>query len=100
MNKQEFLALMNFPKEWDLWGMYPDELFQGHLALYKKGDEKGSEHDRNGAFHWWLKQDPSIEILKKLLELTYLEPEKYVAEDIRKYIRNSKYYSASIESNK
>jgi len=97
MKKDEFMSLMNFPKEWELWGMYPDELFKGHLALYKKGDEAGSEHDRNGAFHWWLKRDPSEEVLRKLLKLTYLEPDEFVAKDIRVYIRKAKHYSPVIE---
>ena len=52
MTKDQFLSLMGFPKEWDVWGMYPDELFEAQLSLYQPGDEQGAEHDRNGAFHW------------------------------------------------
>ena len=51
MTKDEFLALMNFPSEWKEWEMYPDELWQGQIASYVPGDELGSEHDRNEAFH-------------------------------------------------
>ena len=40
--------------------MYPDELFTGQLKLYKSdNDSDGYEHYRNGAFHWWIKINPS-----------------------------------------
>jgi len=86
MNKSEFLSLMKFPSEWQEWGLYPDDLFQGQAALYKPGDESASEHDRNGAFHWWLKKEPSLDVLEKLLRLTWLDPDQIMAGDARKYI--------------
>jgi len=95
MTKQAFLKLMNFPPEWLEWDMYPDELFEPQLKMYKRGDERGSEHDRNGAFHWWLKTNPkpalgrkapTKEQLKRLIKLTYLDPDKDMAASVRKYI--------------
>lgn len=89
MKKEEFVKLMNYPKEWLDWGMYPDELFEGQVALYKPGDERGSEHDRNGAFHWWLKRSPTKEQLKKLVALTFLDPDSLMGEDVRTYIEKA-----------
>jgi hypothetical protein len=89
MTKTEFLSLMKFPSEWDQWGLYPDELFQGQLNLYKPGDERGSEHDRNGAFHWWLKEKPELGVLLKLLALTHLDSDQTMAADARKHIERA-----------
>ena len=55
---------MNFPDEWESLGMIPEELCEIQLAGYKSGHEDASEHDRNGAFHWWLKQEPTEDVLK------------------------------------
>jgi len=89
MNKYEFLSLMKFPPEWQEWGLYPDELFLGQLDLYKPGDERGSEHDRNGAFHWWLKRQPDSDILRKLLLLTHMDCDQVMAADARRYIEQA-----------
>lgn len=86
MNKEEFLQLMCFPPEWISWNLYPDELFQRQLGLYRPGDEMGAEHDRNGAFHWWLTQSPSRDILEKLLLLADKDSDPVMAEDVRRYI--------------
>lgn len=86
MTKKEFLHLMNFPPEWESWGLCPDELFQGQLGMYRPGDERGSEHDRNGAFHWWLKRSPSKAILEKLLLLADKDSDPVMAGDIRQRI--------------
>ena len=59
MIKRDLIRLMSFPAEWDLWGLYPDELFELQLASSGPGNENASEHHPNGAFHWWLRQDPS-----------------------------------------
>lgn len=80
---------MKFQPEWEEWGLYPDELFLGQLDLYKPGDEQGSEHDRNGAFHWWLKQQPDLDVLRKLLLLTFMDCDQVMAEDVRRYIERS-----------
>ena len=89
MNKSDYLSLMKFPPEWLAWNLYPDELFQGQVVLYRAGDEAGSEHDRNGAFHWWLKQEPSLEVLRKLLLLTHIDCDPIMAADARKCIEEA-----------
>lgn len=86
MTKEEFLGLMRFPAEWKAWGMYPEELFHGQLAQYEPGDERGSEHDRNGAFHWWLKRNPDLDVLWKLQALAKLDPDRLMAQDAQRYI--------------
>ncbi|MBT2116106.1 hypothetical protein KK141_01060 [Dyella sp. LX-66] len=80
---------MKFPPEWEEWGLYPDELFLEQWALYRSGDEAGSEHDRNGAFHWWLRQKPGLEILEKLLVLTELDRDPVMALDVRRYVEKA-----------
>ena len=98
MTKTELVQLMKFPKEWVEWNMLPDELIEIQIKGYKPGHENGSEHNRNGAFHWWLKNNPSKEQLVKLVKLTYLEPDRLMGEDVRSYIRKSKNYRPDIES--
>jgi hypothetical protein len=88
MNKSEFLNLMGYPSEWLEWNMYPDELFQKQLEMYREGDERGAEHDRNGAFHWWLKQDITADRLENLVSLTFKDPDPIMARDVRKHIGN------------
>lgn len=90
MNKEQFLTLMKFPQQWAEWDMYPDELANIQLAGYEPGNENGSEHDRNGAFHWWLKREPGKETLIKLVKLSYLDPDQMLGDDVRKYILKTK----------
>ena len=97
MTKTDFLSLMNFPKEWEEYGMYPDELAQLQIGEYKPGHEDASEHDRCGAFHWWLKRDPNEDELIKLMKLAHIDPESYLGYDIRDYIRKARNYSESVE---
>jgi hypothetical protein len=96
MKKHEFLGLMKFPMEWESLGMYPEDLFASQVGRYKPGHEEGSEHDRNGAFHWWLRQDPSRDQLERLLRLTFLDPDTALGEDVRTYIRKSSEYDAQL----
>ncbi len=77
--------------------MYPDALSKVQLEGYKPGHEQASEHDRNGAFHWWLKQEPTEDQLIKLMKLASLDPEPFVGEDVRGYIRKAKNYSLKVE---
>lgn len=97
MNKADFLKLMQYPREWLEWEMYPDELFKLQISKYQPGHEQGSEHDRNGAFHWWMKREPSVEQLRKLLRLTHLDPDKPMAEDVRARLRTLKNYDLSMD---
>ena len=89
MDSESFLELMNFPRAWQEWGMFPPELADSVVEKYKKGDEAGSEHDRNGAFHWWLRQSPGVSVLVKLVKLSALDPDPLMARDVRRYIRSS-----------
>src|SRR5579859_5212078 len=50
MDKSEFLKLMAFPAEWAEWDMYPDDLWEKQLHMYRDGDERGAEHDRMALF--------------------------------------------------
>jgi hypothetical protein len=95
--KAEFLKLMNFPKEWLEWEMYPDELFEFQISAYEPGNERGSEHDRYGAFHWWIRRDPPEEAINKLFKLTFLDPKQLMAEDARKYLRKCSKYKPELE---
>jgi hypothetical protein len=89
MTKDEFLKLMRFPAEWATLGMYPDELFQWQRSGYQPGHEDGAEHDRNGAFHWWLRRSPTKPELEKLVRLAALDPDRALGEDLRKYFRKA-----------
>lgn len=97
MNKHEFLTLMQFPEEWLEWDLYPDELFEIQRSGYKQGHEEGSEHDRNGAFHWWLRQEPKASVLMQLAKLTFLDPDPLMAANVRCYIVESKHSTSEIK---
>jgi hypothetical protein len=96
MTKGEFLRLMRFPEEWLELGMYPDELFQWQLSGYEVGHEDGAEHDRNGAFHWWLRRQPTRSQLENLLRLAALDPDCQLADDLRKYIANASTFDSGL----
>ena len=81
MNKEEFMSLMRFPREWLIWGMYPDELFVRQLEGYEPGHEDGSEHDRHGALHWWIRKGPDKQELEYLIRLAMLDPDNFMADD-------------------
>jgi hypothetical protein len=85
--KLVFARLMRYPEEWLRAGMLTDVLYKAQLARYRWGDERAAEHDRSGAFHWWLQRVRTRSQLKKLLELSYLDPDQWMAADIRRYIR-------------
>ena len=97
MTKLEFLKLMQFPIEWAEWDMYPDRLFDLQVSGYKPGHEAGAEHDRNGAFHWWMKREPDKAQIRKLFQLTYLDPDQPLAKDVRNRLRGLRNYESEIE---
>jgi hypothetical protein len=72
--------------------MYPDELFEWQLSAYQPGDEDGSEYDRNGAFHWWLKRALTSTQLENLLRLAALDPDPFLGNDLHSYVRKAKSY--------
>ncbi len=90
------MELMRYPAQWETWQMYPNALFEAQFSNYLPGDELGSEHDRNGAFHWWLRKSPDAECLLKLVELSKLDPDQIMAADVRRYIRQSEQCNASV----
>lgn len=76
--------------------MYPDDLFQWQVSRYELGHEEASEHDRNGAFHWWLRRDPNRDQLELLLRLAILDPDPLLAADVRKHIRQAEAFDDSL----
>ncbi|WP_058937503.1 hypothetical protein [Roseateles depolymerans] len=96
MSKLQFIELMQFPPGWILLDMYPDELFEWQASRYKPGHENGAEHDRNGAFHWWFRRNPSKDELKKLVQLAAADPDPLLGADLRRYIREAKAFDEEI----
>lgn len=89
MDRTNYLCLMQFPKEWESWEMVPEEWLSGALRSYEPGMEKASEHDRHGAFQWWLKSSPSEDQLLKLAKLANLDPDPPMAQSVRGGIADS-----------
>ncbi|MCK0153782.1 hypothetical protein MWU49_08715 [Alcanivorax sp. S6407] len=77
--------------------MIPEQWLKGAVSSYAPGMENASEHDRNGAFHWWLKARPSKAELSKLWQLTLLDPDQVMASDVRRYIKEAENFSAELE---
>jgi len=96
VTKKEFLILMRFPPEWEALGMYPDDLFSWQMSGYVPGHEQGAEHDRNGAFHWWLRRHPSKSQLMNLFRLAALDPDPTLGNDVRQYFRRAKSFDAEV----
>lgn len=96
MTKSEYLTLMHFPAEWLTLGMYPDELFRWQMSGYEPGHEDGAEHDRNGAFHWWLRRQPSKTELENLVRLAALDPDPLLGEDLRQHLRKASAFDEQV----
>ena len=84
MTRDKFIQLMQYPREWHEWDMLPDELIDAQMAEYQPGSERESERYRNAAFHYWLRRQPSKEILLKLIKLSYLDPDPLASYAFRK----------------
>lgn len=84
MTTDEFIKLMEFPREWVEWGMLPDELLSRQIAEYEAGSERGSAQYRSHAFHFWLQRRPSKDVLLKLAQLSFLDPDPLIAYSLRK----------------
>lgn len=92
MTKEEFIKLMQYPREWVEWGMLPDELLDEQIAEYELRRGRASEHYRNGAFHFWLRREPSKDVLLKLIKLSFFDPDPLMAYSLRKeYIAKAKH---------
>lgn len=97
MDKAEFMKVMQIPEEWEIFGMYPKDLFDFQMIYFEPEHIEVAEHDRQCMFHWWLKREPSEEELRKLVELSFLEPDQRMAEYARSYIRLAENYTPQIE---
>ncbi len=86
MTHSDWLKLMQFPPEWTAWNLIPSELATMQLSGYEPGHEGASEHDRHGAFQWWLKQHPRPEVLVQLARLSWLDPDQPMAQYVRECI--------------
>jgi hypothetical protein len=73
---------MKFPKLWKSLGMWPDELSTEQVSRYVEGNENGCEHDRNEAFHWWIRRSPDATNLDKLICLAAVDPLRPMALDV------------------
>lgn len=82
MTKKELIKLIQYPREWVEWAMLPDELIAEQLAKYKPGSV--AQHYRIAAFHFWLRREPSKDILLKLIRLSYVDPDPLMAYCLRK----------------
>ena len=97
MTRNEYLSLMHFPSKWmELEMVPPDEYVNESIRTYEPGNENASEHDRNGCFHYWLKRNPNKEQLRKLVELSFLDPDQDMAGDVRSHISKAASCDAEI----
>ena len=84
MTRNEFIQLMQYPREWLEWDMLPDELIDAQMDEYRAGKEHVAGLYRNAAFHFWLRKKPGKEILLKLIRLSYLDPDPLASFVLRK----------------
>ena len=84
MTRNEFIQMMQYPREWLEWDMLPDELIDAQMAEYQLGSEHDSGRFRNAAFHFWLRKRPGKEVLLKLIKLSYLDPDPLSSYAFRK----------------
>ncbi|MGE8260634.1 MAG: hypothetical protein ACN6RJ_14500 [Stenotrophomonas sp.] len=97
MDKRAYLKMMEFPAKWQEYNLLPDELIDQLLSTYTPGMESSSEHDRNSVFHWWLRRSPSKDLLLKLVELSFLDPDQLMAGDVRKHITRSDSFDHDVD---
>lgn len=97
MDRAEYLRLMQFPEQWETWDMLPSEWLSGAMASFERGMEAASEHDRHGAFQWWLKRNPSPDRLAVLARLALLDPDQVMADAVREQIRAAASYNLDVE---
>ena len=86
MKLQSYLELMSFPREWTEWNMVPLELIAEQMKSYELGMENASEHDRHGAFAWWLRQELDAAQLVQLVQLSWLDPDEHLGSFVREAI--------------
>ena len=88
--KPRLAKLLEFPKEWLAWKMYPEEIFLAHRKLFLPGNESDSENERNETFHYWLSRELSEDQFLKLVKLSQLDPDPLMAENIQAHIKKHK----------
>lgn len=88
--KEKLAEVLQFPKEWLEWKMYPDSLFSEHRKLFQPGNESDSENERNETFHHWLSRELTEDQLLKLVRLSQLDPDPNMAKDIKDHINKHK----------
>jgi hypothetical protein len=94
--KTRLAELLEFPKEWLEWEMYPDEVFVEHRKQFLPGNESDSENERNEAFHYWLSRELTEDQLLKLVKLSQLDPDPLMAKEIQKHIEQHKNYTPKV----
>lgn len=97
MDMDRYLSVMEFHPKWREYELLPTEHMKELLATYKPGMEDASEHDRNSVFHWWLRQSPDKDVLVKLVELSFLDSDQAMADDVRKNITQSACFDSEVE---
>jgi len=96
VNRDTYIKLMKFPAEWTEWDMLPVESIRQMIETYKPGMENASEHDRHGAFQWWLKGRPTPEQLVMLARLSWLDPDEAMGGYVRECIAQIPNLSADV----
>jgi len=96
MTRSEWLALMKFPTEWSEWELLPEELLAAQIQGYEPGHENATEHDRHGAFQWWLKREPPEAVLVQLAQLSWLDPDPSMGGYVRECIAKARAFSPAV----
>jgi hypothetical protein len=88
--KNQLAELLNFPKEWLTWKMYPESIFLEQRKQFQPGNESDSENERNDTFHYWLSRELTEDQLLKLVKLSQLDSDPLMVKDIRSHIKKHK----------
>ena len=88
--KIRLAELLEFPKEWLAWEMYPDELFERHKNQFQPGNESDSDNERNEVFHYWLAKELTEDQLIQLARLSLLDPDSLMVEKVQDHIQKHK----------
>ena len=95
--KNRLAELLEFPKEWLEWKMYPEEVFLEHRREFLPGNESDAENERNEAFHYWLSKELTEDQLLKLVQLSQLDPDPLMAKNIRSHIQEHKNCTSKVK---
>ena len=98
MDQLSYIELMQFPKEWLDWQLIPEQFLASQASRYEPGHENASEHDRHGVFQFWLRTEPSAEVLVKLARLSWLDPDQVMAGYVRECISKQPHRNATVST--